>query len=120
MSEPTLSVIIPSWNEEECVGRAIESLQRAAFVYERERGATIEIIVVDKTSTDRTADVARQQGATSTLVETHSRFCAVKGCRSDQTPLWVMLTANRVWLRVAAQDSQQEILRALVQQGGAL
>ena len=36
MSEPTLSVIIPAWNEEKCIGRAIDSLKHAASAYERE------------------------------------------------------------------------------------
>ncbi len=63
MSEPTLSVIIPAWNEEKYIGRAIESLKRAAAVYERDRGGVTEIIVVDNNSSDRTADVARQHGA---------------------------------------------------------
>jgi glycosyltransferase involved in cell wall biosynthesis len=62
MSEPTLSVIIPAWNEEKYVGTAIESLKRAASVYQRERGCTVEIIVVDNNSSDRTGDVARQHG----------------------------------------------------------
>ena len=64
MTSPTLSVIIPAWNEEKYVGRALESLKRAGSVYERERGATIELIVVDNNSTDRTAAVARDHGAT--------------------------------------------------------
>jgi glycosyltransferase involved in cell wall biosynthesis len=64
MSEPTLSIIIPAWNEEKWIGRAIESLQRAATIYERERRATAEIIVVDNNSTDRTGAVARQHGVT--------------------------------------------------------
>ena len=63
MSEPTLSVIVPAWNEEKSIGRAIESLQRAAGRYERERSTTAEIIVVDNNSADRTGDVARQHGA---------------------------------------------------------
>jgi len=63
MSEPTLSVIVPAWNEEKYIARAIESLKRAATVYERERGATAEIIVVDNNSTDRTAAIARECGA---------------------------------------------------------
>jgi glycosyltransferase involved in cell wall biosynthesis len=61
---PTLSVIVPAWNEEKRVGAALESLQRARAVYERDRGATAEFIVVDNNSTDRTADVAREHGAT--------------------------------------------------------
>jgi len=63
MDTPTLSVIIPAWNEEKRVGTAIESLKRAADVYRRERGAIAEIIVVDNNSTDRTAAVAREHGA---------------------------------------------------------
>jgi len=63
MSSPTLSVIIPAWNEEKYIGRAIESLKHAAAVYQRERGATAEIIVVDNNSSDRTAVVATEHGA---------------------------------------------------------
>jgi glycosyltransferase involved in cell wall biosynthesis len=64
LSEPTLSVIVPAWNEEKCIARAIESLKRAAAVYERERGATAEIVVVDNNSADRTGAIARECGAT--------------------------------------------------------
>jgi len=64
MASPTLSVIIPAWNEEKYVGRTIESLRQAAAVYERDRGATAEIVVVDNNSTDDTAKVAREHGAT--------------------------------------------------------
>ena len=62
MSNPTLSVIIPAWNEEKTVRQAIASLRRAAAVYERERRAVAEIIVVDNNSSDGTAAVARQLG----------------------------------------------------------
>ncbi len=64
MSSPTLSIIIPAWNEEKYIGRAVESLQRAAEFYAQQRGAAAEIIVVDNNSSDRTAEVARQHGAT--------------------------------------------------------
>ena len=64
MSEPTLSVIVPAWNEEKCIARAIESLRRAAAFYERERGATAEVVVVDNNSADRTGAIARECGAT--------------------------------------------------------
>jgi len=64
VTEPILSVIVPAWNEEKCIARAIESLKRAAAVYERERGATAEIIVVNNNSSDRTGAIARECGAT--------------------------------------------------------
>ena len=61
--DPTLSVIVPAWNEENYIGRAIDSLRHAAAVYERERGCAAEIIVVDNNSHDRTGEVAREHGA---------------------------------------------------------
>ena len=64
MTESTLSIIIPAWNEEKCIARAIESLKRAAALYQRERGATAEIVVVDNNSADRTGAVARECGVT--------------------------------------------------------
>ncbi|HUI07199.1 MAG TPA: glycosyltransferase [Verrucomicrobiae bacterium] len=63
MSQPTISVIIPAWNEEKHLGRTLESLKAAAAVYQRERSATAELIVVDNNSTDRTAGVGREHGA---------------------------------------------------------
>ena len=64
MTTPKLSIIIPAWNEEKYVGRTVDSLARAAAVYERDRGCSAEIIVVDNNSTDATAKVAREHGAT--------------------------------------------------------
>ncbi len=64
MTKPTLSVIVPAWNEEKAVGRAVASLQRAAEIYRQQRGCEAEIVVVDNNSQDRTGAVARQAGAT--------------------------------------------------------
>ena len=61
-TDPALSVIIPAWNEEKAVGRAIQSLQRAAEYYTQQRHCAAEIVVVDNNSSDHTADVAREQG----------------------------------------------------------
>ena len=51
---PTISIIIPTLNEESVIGKTLahlrESLPRGAF----------EIIVVDDESSDRTADIARR------------------------------------------------------------
>ena len=53
---PLVTVVIPAYNRESCVGEAIESAlaQETDFEY--------EIIVVDDGSTDRTAKVARSYG----------------------------------------------------------
>ncbi|MDO8663750.1 MAG: glycosyltransferase family 2 protein [Candidatus Wildermuthbacteria bacterium] len=53
---PLVSVVIPAFNEEKFVGRAIQSLLEQDF-------NNFEIIVVDNNSTDRTSEVARSLGA---------------------------------------------------------
>ena len=53
-----LSFIVPAHNEETLLGRAIASIRAAAEATGRE----YEIIVVDDDSTDRTAEIAREQG----------------------------------------------------------
>jgi glycosyltransferase involved in cell wall biosynthesis len=63
MTTPTLSIIVPAWNEEKCIARTIASLKHSIAAYERDRGATAEIIVVDNNSADRTGEIARENGA---------------------------------------------------------
>src|SRR5262249_24005632 len=60
---PRLSIIIPAYNEEKYIGRAIVSLRKAAAVYKRDRGEDAEIIVVDNNSADRTSEIAKAEGA---------------------------------------------------------
>mgnify|MGYP000524836422 CR=1 FL=1 len=56
--EPTLSVVLPTLNEEEGVRTCIEQIETAVS----ELGLTTEIIVSDS-STDRTPQIAREMGA---------------------------------------------------------
>ena len=58
MSESTVSVIIPTMNEEKSVGLVIEEV-RDAFAGKRET----EILVVDTNSEDRTKEIAASLGA---------------------------------------------------------
>ena len=62
-SAPKISVVVPAYNEEEYLPTTLASLRQAAEHYRRERGAEIEIIIVDNNSTDRTTEVALQCGA---------------------------------------------------------
>lgn len=55
-TRPAVSVIIPALNEEETVASAIRSASA--------KGLRVEVIVVDGGSTDRTASLARECGAT--------------------------------------------------------
>ena len=58
-NQPDLSLIIPAFNEEH---RLSETLS-AVTSYVSERGTTIEVILVDDGSTDRTLEVARRVAA---------------------------------------------------------
>ncbi len=59
---PDLSIVIPAWNEEECLQETVERIGAALRVNEA-NGLTWEIIVCDNASTDRTAAIARRAGA---------------------------------------------------------
>lgn len=58
VEEPTLSVIMPTLNEEEGVGECIRQIKDAVAAI----GVSVEIIVSDS-STDRTPAIAREMGA---------------------------------------------------------
>ena len=57
---PEISVVIPCLNEEEAVGKVVDSSLEGI----RRSGRTGEVIVVDNASTDRSAEVAAEHGAT--------------------------------------------------------
>ncbi len=54
-----LSVIIPTLNEEECIGQVIDEVHGSL----KGKGFDYEIMVVDGRSKDRTRDIARKKGA---------------------------------------------------------
>lgn len=54
-----ISFIIPAHNEQDYLGRTLQSVSRAG----RELGLSFETVVVNDASADRTADVAQQHGA---------------------------------------------------------
>lgn len=70
----TVSFVIPAWNEEENIGRCVTSIHEHV-------PATMspEVIVVDNGSTDRTAAVAEEAGATVV----RSAATTISGVRND-------------------------------------
>jgi len=60
---PKISVIIPAYNEEKYLGPTIENVKQAVGEYQKNHPFSVEIIVVNNNSTDRTEHVAREHGA---------------------------------------------------------
>lgn len=110
--KPYFSVVIPAWNEEQFVPRAIAALKRQDFPQ-----SEFEIIVVDNGSTDRTSEVAREYGADRVLDEPRrgTNIARETGRRAAQGEIIVCLDADCIpppsWLR--------HISRALSQDGVA-
>lgn len=59
---PSLSVVIPAFNEERYLTRTIEHLRAAEAFLQSHTDAALQILVVDNNSTDRTAQLARDLG----------------------------------------------------------
>lgn len=62
MENPKISLIIPSFNEEQYIGRTLDSVNKARDHYRNP--SLIEIIVVNNNSTDNTENIAKNKGAT--------------------------------------------------------
>ncbi len=60
---PKISVVIPAYNEEKYLGETLETVKAAVKEYQQKHSFAVEIIVVNNNSTDRTAQVAMEQGA---------------------------------------------------------
>jgi len=58
-----ISIIVPAFNEEKLLGASLAEIKSAAAVFTR-RGWEFELIVCDNNSTDKTAQIARDNGAT--------------------------------------------------------
>ena len=56
------SIIIPAYNEEKLLSDSLSKIKRSLNVF-LERGHSVELIVCDNNSSDRTAEIAREAGA---------------------------------------------------------
>ena len=80
-SKPVISVIVPAYNEEQCIGRCIKALR------EQQTHLSYEIIVVDNNSTDNTGALARLGGVRVCLERrlgrAHGRQTGVRAARAE-------------------------------------
>jgi glycosyltransferase involved in cell wall biosynthesis len=57
-----ISIVVPAFNEEKLLRATLSSIRAAAAAF-TSRGWDVETIVCDNNSTDRTAEIAREEGA---------------------------------------------------------
>ncbi len=72
VSSPTISVVIPAYNEEKYLPKALESIKKQTI-------SPLEIIVADNNSTDNTASIAKTAGAKVVPVKDQGNVYAMKG-----------------------------------------
>lgn len=85
-ARPAFSVIIPAHNEESLISAALEDLRRF--------GPEIEIIVVDGSSSDATAHIARQKGAKVVCCPRNRGLQCNAGAREARGGVLVFLYAD--------------------------
>lgn len=73
-----ISIIVPAYNEEKLIADSLRSIQAARSAFDR-LGWESEIIVCDNNSTDRTGEIAREQGAT-VVFEPMNQISRARNC----------------------------------------
>lgn len=94
MPNPILiSFVIPAWNEESVLGATLDAVTKAA----RHLAEPTEVIVVDDSSTDQTAEIAREKGARVITVH-HRQIAAARnaGAREAKGDLLIFVDADTI------------------------
>lgn len=89
-----ITVLIPCYNEGGGIGAVIKSFPRARI---EKHGFTLEIVVIDNNSSDSTAEVARENGATVLFEPQQGKGNAIRrgfNSISDDTDYVVMLDGD--------------------------
>lgn len=109
--------LIPAYNEAELIGRAVESVRRAAG----DCGLTdFEIVVCDNASTDATADLARAAGA-RVICEPHRQIARSRNAAAAACPArWlVWMDADAVMSAAVLRPTLAALASGKVCGGGA-
>ena len=105
MNKIKFSIVIPAYNEEEGIGRAVKSLLK--LDYSRDQ---YEIIVVDNNSADRTSLAAKTAGADKVFLETNkgTNLARERGRKEASGEIIAFLDADSEaysdWLRKIEKD----------------
>jgi len=73
-----VSIVLPARNEEAAIGRTLRALPRATL---EAMGFSVEVVVLDGHSTDRTAEIARRHGATVVADRERGKGAALRHAR---------------------------------------
>ncbi len=90
-----ISIILPAFNEEKLIERSLQSVRHAAIAFSQ-IGWEYELIVCDNNSTDRTAELARNLGAT-VVFEAVNQIARARNAGASE--------ANGEWLIFVDADS---------------
>ena len=92
-----ISVVIPAFNEKDYLGQTLAGLDRSRVSLLNGKNIAAEIIVVDNNSSDSTADIARDFGAT-VIAETEHNVAKVRnsGASSASGDILVFVDADTV------------------------
>ena len=105
--EPLLSVVIPAYNEEKLLGRCLQAVSNQTFPREK-----YEILVIDNNSSDKTAEIAKNAGATVMHYKEKQGFSVAKqyGAAQAKADIIAFTDADSVpdknWLGTAYQLMQ--------------
>src|SRR6185437_2356605 len=117
LSDDMISFIIPAYNEERLLGRTLTALHTAAQAL----GQPFEVVVVDDASTDRTASIAREQGAQVISVR-YRQIAATRnaGAREAKGDTFVFVDADTVVTKSAVASAVEAMRRGAVGGGCAI
>ncbi len=91
-----ISIVVPAYNEEKLLAASLRSMKASAKAFQA-RGWETELIVCDNNSTDRTAEVARAEGA-RVVFEPINQIARARNCGAH--------AATGEWLLFIDADSQ--------------
>lgn len=115
----TISIVVPAFNEERLLAGSLGSVRAAARAFER-RGWTWELIVCDNNSTDRTAGIARDAGATVVFEPVNQIARARNAGAAGATGEWLLfIDADSHPSQPLLDDVAREIARGRALAGGA-
>ncbi|MBR2913591.1 MAG: glycosyltransferase [Oscillospiraceae bacterium] len=117
MSDYTFSVIIPAHNEEQYIGKCLRSIRSAMKYVQPEQ---VEMIVVANRCTDRTAEIARQHGA-SVVMNEDKCIAAVRnvGIKAAEGEIIVTIDADSMMTKYALQEIKEMLESGKYIGGGA-